>query len=194
MTGVTFSRNDADSANAGNAPLLPGTYFVETRWNAASEQWQFRLIDDEGFPVPVADLSDDNNQGLVSNWQDIRDVSRLIEPDFQQQLVSRFASKRGVILDLSGQYSATGDSIVGAMRLRLSTDSASGLINDVAVAKYGILYRTVTDVSFVLQVGNSYSLNSSHSYYIQTRWDKPTAEWQFRLWTMMPMLRWRWLI
>ena len=55
VTDVTFSREQADSGKVGHNPLLPGTYYVETRWSGS--QWQFRVVDLDGNPVPVADVS-----------------------------------------------------------------------------------------------------------------------------------------
>ena len=84
------------------------------------------------------------------------------------------------MIDFSGQYLPTGDTIVGAVRLELSAD-ADDVVNEVSVAKHGILAQTVTDVTFsAADVTTGHSLTRG-TYYVETRWDDTNSNWQFRL-------------
>ncbi len=177
VTNVTFSRDDVDSGLPGHSPLLPGTYYVETQWSGS--QWQFRLVDSAGVPVAVADLGDAT--GLLADWQNISALPVVGTPDAEHKhpLVSRFDTHRGFVIDFSGQYLPTGNTIVGAVRLELTDDSV-GQVNGLTVAKRGILAQTVTDVTFSADdVTTGHGLTPG-TYYVETQWDAAT-DWQFRV-------------
>ena len=110
---MVYSRDAADAGKEGYSPLLPGQYFVETRWSGSD--WQFRVVDSQGLTVAVADL--DTPNGLIANWQIIRRASLIQVAALPSRFVYRFDSHRGLILEFSTQYFATDESLVGAMRL-----------------------------------------------------------------------------
>ncbi|MBS0263399.1 MAG: hypothetical protein JSS02_15765, partial [Planctomycetes bacterium] len=176
LANVSYSRDDSDPGQAGHTPLTPGTYFVETRFNGS--QWQFRMVDSAGLPVAVADLSDPTGTTLVANWQNIQDLPVASSPTNKQGLVSHFASHRGVVLDFSGVYRASGTSLTDSMKLSLATD-ATNVVNGVTVSKYAALGQTVSQVAFAAgEVAVGHALNGA-TYYVQTQWSG--TSWQFRI-------------
>ena len=172
------------------ASLINGDQVSIAGTNGADGIWTVTKIDATHFDLvgstftaastPVgATLATFN---LMANWQNISQLPIVGVPDGKATLVSRFDSHRGFVIDFSDQYRATGASIVGAVRLNLSTDS-SGVVNNLSFAKHGILAQTITAVTFVsAEVNPGRALTGSHSYYVQTQWDGVAKVWQFRLW------------
>jgi hypothetical protein len=178
VSKVAYVRDSADAGKVGYSPLTPGQYFVETRWNVSD--WQFRVVDPNGLAIAVADL--DTPDGLIANWQSIRRLPIVGQPDAQNGLVYRFDSHRGLILEFSAAYAPTGDSIVGAMALDLIPNGFKEVVG-VTIDKFGALHRTVSSVNFLASdVDAAHRLKATSDYFIQTRWDALNSLWQFRLW------------
>jgi hypothetical protein len=178
VSKVAYVRDSADAGKVGYSPLTPGQYFVETRWNGSD--WQFRVVDPNGLAIAVADL--DTPNGLIANWQNIRRLPIVGQPDAQKGLVYRFDSHRGLILEFSAAYAPTGDSIVGAMSLDLIPNGFKEVVG-VTIDKFRLLHRTVSSVTFLVSdVDADHRLNATSDYFIQTHWDSLNSNWQFRLW------------
>jgi hypothetical protein len=178
ITNVVYDRDSADAGKEGYSPLPPGQYFVETRWNGSD--WQFRVVDGNGLAVAVADLDIPN--GLLANWQNIRRLPIVAQPDAQTALSYRFDSHRGLILDFSAAYVPTGASLVGAVALDLAKNGFGEVVG-VTIEKFGALHRTIASVSFsASDVDAAHRLNANSDLFIQTRWDELNSLWQFRVW------------
>ena len=177
LDDVDYSRDEADAGVPGRGTIEPDSYFVETRFDSASSRWQFRIVDDTGTALSVADLGD--ALGVTSAWQNIDDLPIVETPTDVQAQVSRFDSRRGLIVDFAGHYRATGAIIAGATRLELARDAAGTV--SVATAKQGVLARTVTQVTFDDGDVTAGRELDPGTYYVQTRFDGATTAWQFRL-------------
>ncbi len=118
VTRVTFSRDDADSGIPGRVPLLPGTYYVQTQWDAANANWQFRVWNNTAnTAVEVANLGS-TGPSFTADWQNIREVTA--ESDGRRV----FPSGTGLVIEFGVEYQSGSVSTGGAAELLLGVPAA----------------------------------------------------------------------
>jgi hypothetical protein len=111
---VTFSTADVDPAHS----LTPGTYYVQTQWDDANSNWQFRVWNNTAnTAVEVANLGS-TGPSFTADWQNIQQVPA--ESDGRRV----FPSGTGLVIEFGVEYQSGSVSTGGAAELLLGVPAA----------------------------------------------------------------------
>lgn len=152
----TITNFGANSVETGQLELGTGQYFVETRKNS-SDQWQFRLVDSEGYAANIK-----NGANYSSDWQSIPtgggtySTGRGLTIDFGTDS-EQYLTKTKLTGAAALNYSAKGAAITVTEDMSL-IDIASA-INSGTYAKGNELTATVVNKQLVV---NSTLTGSTH--------------------------------
>src|SRR5262249_32783733 len=95
----------------------PGTYYVETRWNATD--WQFRVWNNTtDTAVAVVNLDDPTGQNYTNDWQNIRKVTA--ESDGSRLL----HTGTGLVIEFGAEYQSGSKATGDAAQLLLGVPNA----------------------------------------------------------------------